>query len=216
MDETRKNILTKGALAAWGMLTLTLLISFIFLLIEFNNDDGISTAADFQSIARSNVDDLNNKARSVDLFFAHPDIVQLAVEERQLELTGSVTENCKMVIEALIQGPRMQLTPILSPSTRIRGIYLLENGELVIDFSRELEAGHIKSASSEWLMFQGIAHTVTQDALFTASGKSIQSIRFLFEGAPPQSTFPGHINVTMPLTPDTSIKGATSKSANNA
>lgn len=150
--------------------------------------------------------------RRVQLYFANPASTVLQSESRRIQFSEYTVENCRQVLQALIEGPRESLTPILPPATKIRGIYLLADGELVIDFSRELEAGQIRSATAEFLMVQGIVASITQQALAGRRGPRVHRVRFLFEGSPSQDTFPSHIDLSEPVAPDKSwtLKGTSS------
>jgi len=104
----------------------------------------------------------------------------------------------------LIQGPRDILTPILPAATKIRALYLLDSGELVIDFSRELQSEHarFKSASLESLMIYGVVNTLMQSVLQSKTDPPIRQVRFLVEGSPPQEVFPSHIDLSEPVKAD--------------
>ena len=63
----------------------------------------------------------------------------------------------------------------------------------------------VQSASSEWLMVQGIVSTLTQSDLQGQKGPTIRRVRFLFEGSPPQDSFPVHVGLAEPIAPDRSL-----------
>ena len=84
-------------------------------------------------------------------------------------------------------------------------MYLLENGVLVVDFSRELEAGQIESATAELLMVQGVVNSLCQQAIEGGDARSVRSVRFLLEGSPAGDTFPVHIDLSAPVFPDSSL-----------
>jgi len=140
--------------------------------------------------------------REILLYFASPKGAALVAEPRRIELSERTVENCRKILAALIEGPRDLLAPVLSPSTSVRGLYLLPGGELVIDFSRELEMGHIRSASAELLMVHAIVASLTQPGINTRAGERVGSVRFLFAGSPPTGAFPSHIDLSEAITPD--------------
>ncbi|HIO70102.1 MAG TPA: hypothetical protein EYG58_06095 [Nitrospirales bacterium] len=138
-------------------------------------------------------------------------------ELHRLQLTPSTVENCRTAISYLIDGPYLPaLAPILSNKTRIRAMYLMENGELIVDFSRDLEAGHIKSASAEMLMVDGVVKTLVQLALKGQNDLSVKSVRFLFEGSAYQQSFPTHIDLTDPVRPRQSVPASAGNATNDA
>jgi spore germination protein GerM len=142
--------------------------------------------------------------REVMLYFAQPDALRLAPEPASIPITESTVENCRRALEAVIQGPRSALAPIVPPSARIRGLYMLENGELVADFSIELELDLKKrsSASLEALMIYGIVTALAQPAVQGTPDTPVKSVRFLIEGQPPRETCPAHVDVSEPVAPN--------------
>lgn len=209
--EQRRDILRKLLLAVWSMATLVLLFCVVLLVREM-----IRTGRDPLAALRPEPRpqpgqpapvgplDTTPGTRDLTLYFANADAHGLAPETRSLEHGDSTVENCRGALKALIAGPKKPLTPILPANTQIRGLYLLEGGEMVVDFSRELisERGRFTSASTEALMVQGVVNTLTQEAVRGKAGPPVQRVRFLFEGSPPYETFPAHIDLSDPVAPD--------------
>jgi germination protein M len=146
----------------------------------------------------------NLVSHEVTLYFGSADGRTLTPEKRSMEYSDSTVENCRRALKALIAGPREAPAPILPGSTQIRALYLLDTGELVVDFSREIISDQIrlKSASLESLLVYGVVNTLAQEALQTKKQAPVRKVRFLFEGAPPQESFPAHIDLTDPIVPD--------------
>jgi hypothetical protein len=148
--------------------------------------------------------------KAITLFFADPSGRLLAPELARIPFSDSTIENCRKALEALIRGPRDILTPIMPPSTKVRGLYMLEDGELVVDLSLDLEVDlkKIKSASLEALFVYGVANTLAQPALSgNADGSRpaeipVKRVRFLMEGSPPREAFPAHLDVSAPVEAD--------------
>ncbi|HDP34720.1 MAG TPA: hypothetical protein ENN29_06365 [Candidatus Hydrogenedentes bacterium] len=142
--------------------------------------------------------------REITLFFAGEDGHWLAPENMALEYGGRTVENCRNALQGILAGPKNEmLLPLLSAQTRIRALYLRDN-ELTIDLSSEMIASpnHPKSAEMEALMVYGIVNTMTQQSLQGEDGFSVQTVRFLFDGSPPQETFPAHLDLSDPLAQD--------------
>ncbi|MBN2310191.1 MAG: GerMN domain-containing protein, partial [Candidatus Hydrogenedentes bacterium] len=142
--------------------------------------------------------------RELVLYFASPDGLLLAPESRQVRYSGHTVDTCRAIVEALVEGPRELLTPILPPSTQVYAVYLLDDGELVVDFSIELVSRQKRSASAEALMAYGLANTLTQSGVAGAEGGPVRSVRILVEGASPEQSFPGqgHLDLSRPIAPD--------------
>jgi spore germination protein GerM len=197
-------------LTAWGMVTLILAICIALLVNEmiksgqdplnaFKNQNAQVAAKVIESTQNT-----SRQTREVLLYFAEANTRSLVPEKQHIELTDSVVENCRAALQNLIAGPQTDLTPILPAATKIRAMYLLDNGELIVDFSRELISSHArtKSASLESLLVYGVVNTLTQSNLQQATAQRIEKVRFLFEGAPPQENFPAHIDLSGPVAPN--------------
>ena len=203
----RHQFFQRALLIAWGMFTLVLVFCIVFLVAQMisQGKSPLDVAIlEEGGILPDDTADVDNSARSVDitLYFAASDGRLLVPEMRRIEFDDSLVENCHRVLNALIDGPRDILHPIMSRSTRIRGVFLLKDGELVVDFSRELELEHPRSASAELLFVYGVVDSLTQNVLVDASGASVKKVRFVFEGSPPTESFPAHFDLTDPIWPD--------------
>lgn len=201
----RKRVLRKLLLAGWGMLTLVLLLCIVFLgnaLIQSGVGPVDLSNLEPPPLTTDPRPGTSSETREVRLYFADPNDVRLVPERRRIEFSEFTVDNCRHVLQALIEGPRGLLTPVLSPTTHIRGMYLRMDGELIIDLSRDVETGLIGSASAELLMLQSIATSLAQPDLKGEKGAAVRRIRFLFEGSPPQDSFPKHIELSDSITAD--------------
>lgn len=200
-----REVFRSGLLAMWGLGTLVLLFSVILLVYELSRQEATpygTASPQTNGRAPSLGETDSNAMREVQLYFASPEGAALVAEPRRIEMGERVVENCRKILIALIEGPRDLLAPVVSPSTSVRGIYLLPDGELVVDFSRELETGHIRSATAELLLVHSIVTTLTQPVVTSRGGDRVSSVRFLFAGSPPTGVFPSHIDLSDPVTPD--------------
>lgn len=156
----------------------------------------VSTARTEPSVPAAN--------KEITLYFADAEGKMLAPESARIESSDSTVENCRKALEALIHGPRDILTPVLPSSTRIRGLYMLDGGELVVDFSIEFthELKKSRSASLESLMVYGVVDTLANDALRGGKEGGVAQVRFLVEGSAPHESFPAHLDLSGPIKPD--------------
>lgn len=198
-----KNILRIAMLSTWGMVTLILICVVGMLMFKMRQYEenipqiDISSTNIASTSSNAPITDKPKKTVDVNLFFASTSETKLLAKTQRLALTSSTVDNCRIALEALIAGPSNKgLSPILSSQTRIRAMYLLENNELVIDFSRDIETGHIQSASTDMLLVEGIYQTMSQPILQAENDRSVGSVRFLFEGSPYQGTFPAHYDLS--------------------
>lgn len=208
--KNRTAILKSLILSLWGLLTLVLLFS-VFLLVNEMMKSGRNPLAGIRNIPEVTAQESMPRpagdglgTREITLYFASSDAWVLVPQRFNIEYTDSTIENCRAALNALIAGPRDVLSPVLPPSLKVRALYLLKEGELVVDLSREIIVTHtrFKSASLEALMAFGIVNTLTQSALQVSPDPPIRQVRFLFEGAPPPDSFPGHIDLSDPIRPD--------------
>lgn len=206
------DIITRLALTLWAMVTLILCFVVALLVNEM-----IKAGADPFSAFQPETDGLPEPAphdfpgtaslgtREISLFFASEDGHGLHPESVTIEFSGRTVENCRRALQALIAGPRQDfLFPLLSDQTRPRALYLREEGELVVDLSSELllDQHRPRSAEMESLMIYGIVNTMMQEALQGEDEKRVHAVRFLFDGVPPQESFPAHLDLGAPLVQD--------------
>jgi hypothetical protein len=206
----RRRALFRVLLSVWAFVTLVLLLCVVLLAVEMTRQghDPLAAVQGTKPDAPVPAPTVESGAsKEVTLFFAGADGRDLVAQPARIEITDSTSENCRHALEALIHGPGAPLTPLLPASTKIRGLYLLESGTLVADFSMELEAElkRVRSASVESLLIYGIVNTLTQPALQAAHENAVpvtvKSVRFLIEGAPPRETFPAHADLSLPVLP---------------
>lgn len=200
--EERSVLLRKVLVVTWAMATVVLLACVGVLAWEITQRQELpaTTAAELDAIPAAPSQGAG-PLQEVQLFFSSPDGMNLAAEPRRIEVTDSTTENCRRAIAALIAGSLASNAPILPPDTKLRALYLLDQGELVVDFSRELELRHPKSALADGLLVNGLVATLTQPALQHAQSGAVRRVRFLLEGSPPQESFPAHVDLSQPVYP---------------
>lgn len=215
-----RNIVRTAFLSIWGLVTLILVFTVSLLIGEMmwqgQTPLGLALGTDVEVVMDAKPTAPVQSVHEVEIYFASRTESKLLTETRRMDLGSSTVENCRTALSYLIDGPTQPaLAPIVSNKTRVRGIYLLENRELVIDFSRDLEAGQIKSASAELLMVQGIVDTMCQSSLKGEYDLGVRSVRFLFEGAPYQHSFPAHIDLSSPVYPSIGRAAMTGQSAHD-
>ena len=207
----RKNVVRSLFLSFWAMATLILVFVVILLIrdIASNGRDplGAFTVVEEETPQPQRAAPSRNTLtgeREVRLFFGANDGLHLLAESRQLPTGESTVENCRTALEALIKGPLADGTAILPPTVNVKALYLLPHGELVINFSRELQAEYTRSdsASAEALFVQGVVHTVIQPSLQNNLDPNVRKVRILVEDAPPTEAFPAHIDLIEPVAPD--------------
>lgn len=131
--------------------------------------------------------------REVILYFGSSDGFSLVAEARELP-DGGNAQLAKAAVEALVGGPRTELTPILPAGARLLG-YAEQDGVATLDFSRDLVAAHPGGSMSELLTVYGLVDTLAVNL------PHIRKVRFLVEGRPIE-TLKGHVDLRRPLAAD--------------
>ncbi len=207
----RRGILKTFLLSLWGMATMVLLFVVILLVMEMmrQGQDPLRTLrpASAQPATPPPAPPLPALGtRDVLLYFAAKNGHALRPERREMEVSDSSHENCLRALEALAQGPGEEGVPVMPGELKVRALYLLEDGEMVIDFSRR--AGTVqrrmRSVGIEALFVYGVVNTLTQSALQGSKDPTVRRVRFLIDGLPPQDSLPWHIDLREPIAPDQS------------
>jgi len=209
MSPTRQAYLVRRVLiAAWGMTTVVLVFAVVFLtaaLVKGGGQEAVSGRAPQipAPLVRPPGDEMRSD-KDVALYFADARYGKLAPEVMPLRLGDETVENCRAALEALIGGPKSGLKPTLPPTTQIRGIFLMDDGELVINFSieLELEARKMRSAAYESLLVYSVVNTLAQPVLKGSEGPAVSKVRLLIEDGVPRESFPAHIDATGSFVPN--------------
>lgn len=127
---------------------------------------------------------------SVSLFFSNPEGRLLVAQPRTIPKVEGIA---RATIKELIAGPRADsgLLPTIPAGTVLRDINVREDGVAVVDFSRELIAGHPGGSLGESLTVYSIVNTLTQFP-------RVQCVQFLVEGQY-VDTLAGHLLLAEPV-----------------
>ncbi len=166
-----------------------------YLLRELLESSGVSTTS--QPTEQVNPSTAN-RLRTITLYFGATNGRGLTREQRQVHAAGKSThELMKTVLQELVQGPSSVLVPTVPDKTTVNSMFLLDTGELVIDFGKEIQAYHPGSAFCELMTVYSITNTLA------ANFDEISSVRFLVDGSEVETlTEYGHVDLTEPVVPD--------------
>lgn len=208
-EAERTRFFKRALLVLWAMATLILIFSLVLIVQDLMKQGYNPMPAPPKPSGETQTPPPPSSSvnRNVPLYFADANALGLVREIRELRLGPFTQENCRTVIEALIEGPRStELVRVLPRTAKIRNVFLLDNGELVIDFSREIQTdtSRPKSANAESLMVFSIASTLCQPSVQGEKDKPVRTIRLLFEGSPFPATFPEHLDFSQSFAPDPS------------
>jgi len=137
-----------------------------------------------------------SRVKTVILYFGASGGRGLAPEQRDIQADRlSSHELVKRVLEELVNGPASVLIPTVPRETTVNSIFLLEGGELAIDFGKEIQTRHPGGSFAELMTVYSIVNTLTHNF------DDISSVRFLVEGEE-VGTLVGHVDLTEPVLPD--------------
>ena len=132
--------------------------------------------------------------RDVVLYFGAPDGTYLVAEGREIDDCLEETDCVKETVQALINGPVGELTPIFPAHTVLRGVRE-EGNTALVDFSKDLIAGHPAGSVAELLTVYGLADTLAENF------PHIRQVRILIDGKA-ADTIKGHVDLRQPVVAD--------------
>jgi spore germination protein GerM len=127
------------------------------------------------------------------LFYVSEDGERLVPVEREVPYGEGVVEQAKRIVEAQMADAPAPLISAVPRGTRIRGVYVSDNGDAFVDFSREFVAAHPGGSLNEVLTVYSVV-----DAL-TANLPAVHAVQLLVDGREVE-TLAGHVDLRRPLT----------------
>lgn len=132
--------------------------------------------------------------RTVTLYFAAADGTGLVAEAREIADCLVETDCLHATVQALLNGPVGELSPVFPPQTTLRSI-TVAGSELQVDFDRTLIDGHPGGSWGELLTVYALADTVA------VNFPHLRQVRILIDGGAVE-TLKGHVDLRQPVNPD--------------
>jgi len=129
---------------------------------------------------------------TVHLYFSDKSNLYLSAENRELTFPGDPVESAKQIVQALIDGPRNGLMRTLPPCTKLRALFLYEDGTAFVDFSNALSENHPGGSESELMTLYSIVNSLILNI------DDIHSVKILIEGHD-SMTLAGHMDLRFPF-----------------
>ncbi len=145
--------------------------------------------------ARTTEPETPRESRNVTLFFLSPDDDLLHKEKRRIPAGPSIGEEAENVLRELIKGSEGGLVSPLPSQTRVRQVYVTDEGVAYADFSRDLTDKFSFGSSAELAAVYAVVDSLTWNF------KSIKKVVILVEGGE-KETLGGHVDLSQPLLPD--------------
>jgi spore germination protein GerM len=129
------------------------------------------------------------------LYFIDQDGQSLKAEERSLVRHDNAVDHARSIVDALIEGPRGELLPTLPAETRVRSLYVTQDGIAFVDFDRIIREKHPGGTLSELFTVFSIVNSVSLNV------PEVEATKILIEGQEVK-TLAGHVDIRFPLRPD--------------
>lgn len=98
----------------------------------------------------------------------------------------------KLIVEGLIEGPRSELVRTIHEKTKLRALYITDNGTAYVDMARTIRDHHPGGAKSEMMTIYSIVNSVILNI------PEVQSVKILIDGNEAE-TLAGHIGLRHPF-----------------
>lgn len=135
---------------------------------------------------------------TITLYFLSEGDDLLHAEKRDVPAGRSVAEDIETAVGELLKGSSGDLVSPFPQDTKVRQVFLDEDGTAYVDFSREFAENQAFGASSEMAAVYAVVNTVA------ANQKSVKRVSLLIEGGE-RETLGGHIDLSRPLLPQYSL-----------
>lgn len=128
----------------------------------------------------------------VHLYFSDKSNSFLTAEERTLYHSDNPAEFAKIIIEALIDGPRKEFMRTIPAGTTIRALYVTRDGTAYVDISNTITDSHPGGIKSELFTIYSIVNSLILNI------PEIDAVKILIGGRE-SMTLAGHIDLGFPF-----------------
>jgi len=157
-----------------------------------------ASAPETPALSRAPAEIPEGNQREVILFFRSPGGDELRGEKRKIFLAETVTDQARLAVKELIDGPRSDLLPTLPPAAEVREVYLVADGTAYIDFSQAFVDGHVGGSSGEIDTVFSLVNTLAFNF------PEIKRVKILVEGEE-RATLQQHLDLSRAFLPDMSL-----------
>ena len=178
------------------ILAALLLFLIVLVIIYFNLGEEVRPSS-AQFIPSSSDDSQSEEQKEpvvIVLFFPSEHDGLLHREEREIIPESSLAHQAKRIILELLSGSRLGFLSPIPPETRLRELYITNDGVAYVDFSRELMDKHLSGSSAEMTTIFSIVNSLSYNL------KPVQKVFILVDGGE-KKTLGGHIDLTNPFEP---------------
>lgn len=134
----------------------------------------------------------------ITLFFLADEDDLLHRETREIDAGPTPADEAERALVELIKGSERDFLSPVPPQTRVRQVFVNEDGTAYVDFGKEIMEKFSYGSSSELAAVYSVVNTLI------VNFKSIRRVVILVEGAE-RETLGGHVDLTRPFTSDLSL-----------
>jgi hypothetical protein len=148
-----------------------------------------TTAAPAAPAAANNEPARRIKAR---MFYVSEDGTRLTTVERDVAYMEQTAEQARAIVEAQLVPVGEPLVSAIPPGTRLRALFVTEDGEAFVDLSGEISSAHPGGSMNEILTVYTIVHALTYNL------PAVTRVQLLIDGKEVE-TLAGHVDLRRPL-----------------
>ena len=134
----------------------------------------------------------------IKVFFGSPARLRLEAEGRTIYASSNRADRAKQALIELFKGPRSGLVAVVPEGTRLKELYIDDDGTAYVDLSKEVAEDHPGGVFAERLTIAAIVNTLMYNF------SEINHVRLFVEGEP-RETLAGHVRADRLLGRDRSL-----------
>jgi len=134
----------------------------------------------------------------VTLFFLSDDDDLLHRETREIEAGPTVEDEAERALQELVRGSARSYLSPLPPGTRVRQVFVNQDGTAYVDFGKEIMEKFAYGSSSELAAVYSVVNTLA------VNFRPIRRVVILVEGAE-RETLGGHVDLSRPFAADLNL-----------
>jgi germination protein M len=134
------------------------------------------------------------ETKTIRLFFLAEEDDLLHGEEREIVSDSSLIFEAKQTVEELLKGSNNGFISPFPPETKLREIFLTQEGVVCVDLSKEVQDEHLSGATAEISTVYAIVNSLAYNF------DPIKKVIILVDGSE-METLKGHVDISRPLVP---------------
>jgi spore germination protein GerM len=183
----------KSNLIILGSLAFLLVVSVVFFIFSSGNEK-IKDSTPSELFESEAVSTEPPESLKVTLFFLSERDSLLHAEDREILADPALSRRAAQVVHELIRGSLNGLVSPFPPETKLRELFISQEGIAYVDFSREIRENHPFGSTADIATIYSVVNSLTHNF------DSIRRVFILIEGRE-QETLGGHIDLSRAFLP---------------